>query len=714
MVVGALLPLLVFSTVLTAYSWWQERAALEFRQLERVRAITIALDTELQASIRVLRALGLADGIDTDNLDGSAAALQRVADIQGLWSALAMGDAAWRTAVAVDRNGRAPPPAIHEDTRRRAVESNAPAISPLVRTERGLKTQIVVPVSRANSVAGLLVAEIDQRSWLGFMSQYPVATGATLTLLDQDGVVIARTLNNDRWVGQTPSPDLLRNTRERAEGAFRSTGLEGQNFYSAHSRSPRAGWTVATGLPAEAVEYSLKETSWWLLGTALITILGAVLLALMFGRRIERPIAELGHAARALEHGEAVPPLADGEIDEVNEVAHAFHASASRLNERQRALNEALAREQVARHEAEQANAAKDEYLAMLGHELRNPLNAIASATGILDKVDPRTPTAARAREIIGRQIRHLRELVDDLLDVARVTRGRISLDRKVLDIGHIVSRTVHALSTSGRLGHHQVDTDCGVAFASVDETRVEQIATNLIDNAAKYTHDGGRIRVSTRTEGSDAVIRVEDNGMGIAPELLPRVFDLFTQGERTLDRSQGGLGLGLALVRRLVELHGGTVTAVSKGPGKGSCFTVRIPLADPPAAQEQADDGDDAKPLRILVVEDNPDGRETLAMMLGLRGHEVHQADTGPKGVECAKQLHPDVAIVDIGLPGYDGYEVARRVRSDASASDIRLVALTGYGQEEDRRHALDAGFDHFLVKPADLDALNKILAKV
>ncbi|HUP98424.1 MAG TPA: ATP-binding protein [Usitatibacter sp.] len=715
MVVGALLPLLVFSTALTAYSWWQERTALEFRQLERVRAITIALDTELQASIRVLNALGLAASIDPANLAAAAATLQSVAVTQPLWATLALGDPLWREPVAVNGKGTTSPPAIAEETRRKVVEERVPAISALVKTDAGLRTQVAAPVMRDGRVIAVLLAEVDPRSWLGFVGQYPVATGATMTLLDQHGRVIARSLNNDRWAGGMPSDDVLRNVRERAEGAFRSSGLEGQQFYSAHSRSARSGWTVVTGLPAEAVEISLRDSSWWLLGTSLITILGAVLLALMLGHRIERPIALLGESARALERGEDLPLPEDGEIDEVREVGHAFHSAATRLGERERALNAALAGEREARQEAEQANAAKDEYLAMLGHELRNPLNAITSATAILNNVDPRAERADRAREIIGRQIRHLRELVDDLLDVARVTRGMISLERRPLDIGRVVCRTVMAMSGSGRLGQHQVDTDCGVAFASADETRIEQIATNLIDNAAKYTHEGGRIRVSTRTEGEFAVIRVEDNGMGISPELLPRVFDLFTQGERTLDRSQGGLGLGLALVRRLVEMHGGTVSAVSKGPGKGSCFTVRIPLVEaPPEAQPPSQEPADGKPLRILVVEDNPDGRETLAMMLGMRGHEVHQADTGPKGVESAVHLHPDVAIVDIGLPGYDGYEVARRVRAQPAARDIRLVALTGYGQEEDRKNALAAGFDWFMVKPADLEALNRILAEV
>jgi CheY-like chemotaxis protein len=237
---------------------------------------------------------------------------------------------------------------------------------------------------------------------------------------------------------------------------------------------------------------------------------------------------------------------------------------------------------------------------------------------------------------------------------------------------------------------------------------------TNLVDNAAKYTQEGGTLFVRAKPEGSEAVLEVQDNGMGIAPALLPRIFDLFTQGERTIDRSQGGLGLGLSLVRRLAEMHGGAIRAHSAGAGQGATFTVRIPLAPAPAQGTPgaaAGEPKREKPLNILVVEDNDDGRETLAMMLRLNGHQVHEADSGPGGVASLKAVHPDIAIVDIGLPGFDGYELARRARAAPETRGVRLVALTGYGQDEDRRNARAAGFDWFLVKPADMGAIAEIL---
>src|SRR6185437_12592292 len=487
--------------------------------------------------------------------------------------------------------------------------------------------------------------------------------------------------------------------------------------YAAHSRSLRWGWTVATAVPAELIEAALLDSSALLAAAAFLSIGLAVLLAFVFGRRIQQPVIALVRSARALAHGDPQPPHPPSSIDEVQQVQDAFEEADEKLRERQQRLNEALAAEQRSRREAEQASRAKDEFLAMLGHELRNPLNAITSAVSVLHSVDQKSEEALRARDIIDRQMVSLRELVDDLLDVARVTSGRILLSAKPIDLAKVARRTVMMMSASGRLGRHRLQTDYREAWVSGDETRIEQVVTNLVDNAAKYTPENGTIWVRVRPERPHAILEIEDTGMGIAPGLLPRIFDLFTQGERTIDRAQGGLGLGLALVRRLLQLHGGEIRAQSPGVGEGATFTVTLPLVDAPAetrAPDKAQDAGAAKALRILVVEDNDDGRETLSMMLRLNGHQVHEADSGPGGVACMASVHPHVAIVDIGLPGFDGYEVARRTRASPDTRGVRLVALTGYGQDEDRRNARAAGFDWFLVKPADMGALSEILAHV
>jgi len=362
-----------------------------------------------------------------------------------------------------------------------------------------------------------------------------------------------------------------------------------------------------------------------------------------------------------------------------------------------------LAGEHAARAEAEAASRGKDELLAMLGHELRNPLSAIASATYILESPEASPDATRLAREIIGRQNRHLAHLVDDLLDVARVTSGKIVLSRRPLELAETVGRAVAALATAGRTERHHLTTDLEPVWADVDETRLEQIVTNLVGNAVKFTPPGGAIEVTLRGEGGEAALTVRDTGVGIAPDMLPRVFEMFVQVERGPRAGVGGLGLGLTLVRRIAELHGGRVEAASEGVGHGSAFTVRLPaIASPPrgGAVAHARGGASAA-RRILVIEDNADARVMLRGMLEMDGHEVYEATEGPSGLEAALRLRPDVVVIDIGLPGMDGYEIARRIRA-TSGADMRLIALTGYGQPEDRRQAFAVGFDAHLVKPA------------
>jgi PAS domain S-box-containing protein len=354
------------------------------------------------------------------------------------------------------------------------------------------------------------------------------------------------------------------------------------------------------------------------------------------------------------------------------------------------------------------ADRAKDEFLAMLGHELRNPLGAIAAARALLDVVDPRDERAQAARAVIGRQVQHLSRLVDDLLDVSRVSSGKILLRRRRFDLAAHVTAIANVWRTAGRFERHEVALDASSTWVDADDARIEQILDNLVGNALKYTPPGGRVTVRVAPEGDVSVLEVLDTGVGLAPSLVDRVFEPFVQGERTLDRSQGGLGLGLSLVKGLVVQHGGTVRAMSPGLGQGSTFTVRLPRVSPAApAPSPSLPLADRPSRRVLVIEDNADAREMLVTMLTMNGHEVHAASNGRDGIELAAAVHPHVALVDVGLPGLDGYEVARRLRADGRGAAMRLVAITGYGQADDRRRAEVAGFDVHLVKPVDPDML-------
>jgi PAS domain S-box-containing protein len=369
------------------------------------------------------------------------------------------------------------------------------------------------------------------------------------------------------------------------------------------------------------------------------------------------------------------------------------------------------------RREAEALTRAKDEFLAMLGHELRNPLGTITNTLGVLNRLIADEGTR-RLLGIIGRQTSHLSRLVDDLLDVARVTSGKIALQRESLDLRALAQGCLDALAQAGRTRHHTVTVEGPPVRVSGDPARLEQVVSNLLDNALKYTPPGGQVTVRIEQAGDDAVLRVRDSGEGIRADLLDRIFDLFVQEPQALDRTRGGLGLGLTLVRRLVELHGGSVAAASDGPGRGSEFSIRLPVLAEAGVSAPASAGGlgpaAPRPRRILLVEDSADARETLSMLLRLSGHEVETSEDAAEGLEKLAAFAPDVMLVDIGLPGMDGYDLARRVRSRPEARGVALIALTGYGQVEDRRRAQAAGFDLHLTKPVDPERLEKVLGEI
>jgi PAS domain S-box-containing protein len=366
-----------------------------------------------------------------------------------------------------------------------------------------------------------------------------------------------------------------------------------------------------------------------------------------------------------------------------------------------------------AQAEAEAASRTKDEFFAMLGHELRNPLGVITTALHVLQVTGPLDERGAKAREIIARQVVTLVRLVDDLLDVTRLTTGKIVLSPSPVNLGAAAQRAVAAVA-AGAPDRHIACHALGDLWIHADETRLEQILLNLLHNAVKFTPADGRVMVAVMGEGSDAVLRVEDTGAGIPADLLPRIFDLFVQGQTGLHRTGAGLGIGLTLVKRLVDLHKGRIDVTSAGPGRGSAFTVRFPRIEPavpPPASKPARAAGTAR-RRILIVEDNADARQMLRHLLELSDHEVHEAPDGLKGLEQALVLHPDAVVIDLGLPGLDGYQVAQRIRA-AGRRDMVLIAVTGYGQREDRLRSSVAGFDAHFTKPVDPTALDALLQR-
>ena len=363
----------------------------------------------------------------------------------------------------------------------------------------------------------------------------------------------------------------------------------------------------------------------------------------------------------------------------------------------------------------------KDEFLAMLAHELRNPLSAVSSAIQLW-KQSVQESHQQWAKQVIENQMRTFSRLIDDLLDVSRINHGKIRVKKQVMDPSPILEQAAASVSMLVQDRKHRlsVDLDHGDALVDVDPTRLEQVVVNLLTNAAKYSEEGASIRLRTRVDGESLEIRVEDSGMGIPPDQLPRMFELFAQGDRSIARSEGGLGIGLTLVKSLVELHGGSVAAESRGPGHGSTFLIRLPLVARCEEIQSAEPASGAAPgtpapgLRILVVDDNQDTAQGMAGLLNLHGHAVEVVHDGPSALHSAERVRPHVVILDIGLPGMNGYEVAEQLREQAAAQTPQLIAVTGYGQQKDRERAHEAGFDHHLTKPVDFNRLIELLRSI
>ena len=361
------------------------------------------------------------------------------------------------------------------------------------------------------------------------------------------------------------------------------------------------------------------------------------------------------------------------------------------------------------------------EFLAMLAHELRNPLAPIRNAIDLMRRTSPDDPAQEWSRGVIDRQVTQLTRLVDDLLDVGRITSGKIVLKKEPVELNAAVRHAVESCHAALAARSQTLDVQCTTEPLVIDSdpTRLSQIVLNLLNNAIKYTPEQGRIEVSVARDGDWAVLRIKDTGIGMPPELLPKAFDLFVQGERSLARTEGGLGIGLTVVRQLVALHGGTVVARSEGANKGSEFIVLLPTAAPKQAMSESATNDarasaQRTKRRVLVVDDNRDSAQMLAALLTTLGHDARVVYDGASAITTAAEYRPDIVFVDIGLPGINGYEVARRIRASAHPQRITLIAFTGYGQDEDRRLARDAGFEHHIVKPVDPATLERIIESI
>ncbi|HEY3900762.1 MAG TPA: ATP-binding protein [Chthoniobacter sp.] len=470
------------------------------------------------------------------------------------------------------------------------------------------------------------------------------------------------------------------------------------------------GWALVVKVDAREAYQPIVKVLWLEVLAGIVVMVIGLVAAFLLAHSFTRSMRRIAAAAERVIGGDYETIVPVKTADEFGALSGSFNKMTAAIRTRREERDQA---EQALR----EADQRKDEFLAVLGHELRNPLSAIANAVRLWSVAGNDAGAVELARNVIERQTGNLSRLVDDLLDVSRITAGKIDLRKQPVDVGETIRRAVEAARSMIGERRHELEvslaSDIGL-FVDADPTRLEQIIANLLTNAIKYTRKGGKIRIETELEDRDAVIRIIDSGIGIAPRMLPQIFDLFTQGDRSLDRTSGGLGIGLNLCRRLVELHGGTITAASEGVGRGSTFTVRLPAITVPNPAMQPSTPSGPAPTgrhrRILLVDDNQDTVHSLARLLTLRGHQVAMAFDGVAALKVAQEFQPDFLLLDLGLPGIDGYELARRLRA-GGFERTPIVAISGYAQENDRIRSREAGFNYHFAKPVDFEALAELI---
>ena len=572
-------------------------------------------------------------------------------------------------------------------------------------------------IDRSGTVAAVVFAAMDLAGLDTFVNDINLPPGSVLVTADANGTIISRRPDPERWFGSRVPARL----REAMQGAGRRAvviqdedGVERLHTFARVGVPTLSDYTVTIGIPTEIVTAGARRAQLMsLVGLAATTMLALLAAWLAGDVLIVQRVRKLKDTATRIAAGDldARSGIAY-EREEIGQLAEALDGMAAILQKKEAARG-------LAERELRAADQRKDEFLAMLAHELRNPLAPISTGAHLLKLLHSDNAQITQTCAIIARQVEHMTGLVDDLLDVSRVTRGLVSLSTQVLDLRKVVDDAAEQIRPLIATRRHTVVLDLPLDAATVkgDHKRLVQVVANLLNNANKYTPEGGRIELRLRQDDGDYVLTVSDDGIGMEPALVARVFDLFSQAERTPDRSQGGLGLGLALAKSLVELHGGSVQAESAGLGKGSSFTVRLPrhTQDLPVSIAQSrGQATAATPLKVLLVDDNLDAAHTLQLFLGAGGHTVEVAYCGADAVDVARVFEPDVCLLDIGLPDFDGNELARRLRRMPQSTGATLIAMTGYGRQQDREAAMAAGFDHYMVKPVNTVELSDRLAEV
>ena len=714
MVAAAVLPLAVAAILAIEKVREGERVtALEALHVT-VRATALVVDREIQHSMGGLDMLARSDNL-------------RRGDLAALYEEAAGMNLPDRWTIVFDRTGQqvintqtpfgAPLPV--------ATRAAAERVAQVLNGRKPLVTDIMQGPASGKLVTTLFVPGQGANDQYAVAHAYSVGHWTRVSLrpesrpewlvavIDRSGRFVMRSQRATELTGQAARPELVAAAAAATNGIVRHRTLEDVDVYDAFSKSELTGWTIAIAAPVESIEASAQAAVTHLVVGTLIALLAAAAIAFVLGRHLIDAVLRASHAARRLGEGEPVVLPTDSvqEFDLLNSAL--AHASGILSDDRQsRNAAEAererlLDNERLAKQAAEDDNRRKDEFIAMLGHELRSPLSAISSAGHLLRVRGDNPADRIRFVEVIERQNNHLRHIVDDLLDVSRLIAGKIRLELQPIGLHLCATACVQAIRNTSQASGYDIALDAEPVWILGDQVRLDQIISNLISNALKYSPEGSHISVRVAKRDGRALLSVQDDGMGLDAALIERMFEPFVQGPALPDRSDAGLGIGLSLVKQLVNLHGGDVSAASEGMGRGSRFDIVLPLAavPEPASPEAASGSLASDSLRILLVEDNSDARNTMAELLAMEGHDVTAAEDGAAALAAMQGNDFAIAVLDIGLPDMSGYELAARIQQHRPG--LPLVALTGFGQEQDKDAAANSGFVAHLIKPVAMGDL-------
>lgn len=696
-VLSALLPTGLFAAGLVYFLWDYQQNQRHQEQLGRVRALASLVEGEVQSTVARLQVLASDRLLESSSLAAFHQRLREQLRQSQDWANLVLLAPEGQLLNASVPYGTPLPTSVNHPYQRLAFESGDPVLSDLfIARVRGTPTVgVALPVIRDGKVAYVLVAGL-MLDYLSTRLSSVVPTEGVAGLFDRQQRFIARSRDPQPYIGKPPGERLLAAMKEQHEGVLRSVTREGERTFTAFTRLAE-GWHIAVATPSAPLDWALARYLALVGGAWLAMLALGLLLTRFLMARINGSVAATVQTASQLAAGSPAESVAPA----VTELAT--------ISEAVRTL---FQRERQARAQAEAANKTKDEFLAMLGHELRNPLAPITTALHLMRSRG--SGEFAQERDIIQRQVQHMVRLVDDLLDIARIARGAIELKKSPLAISGIVAEAVETAEPLFRRKRLRLSVSAPSQDLKVhgDAARLVQVLANLLINAAKFTPDGGQVTVATQARGGQVEVAVADDGAGMEAAELSSVFELFTQGQQSVDRPRGGLGLGLAIARSLARLHGGDLVGASGGQHQGSIFTLTLPQAEDDPVVPAPAESDAARPTAssgrlVLVVDDNVDAAVGLAELLQLWGLRTRVLHEGTAVIAALRESSPDVVLLDIGLPGMDGYQVARLIRSEPQWRQLRLIALTGYGQARDHELSRQAGFDLHLVKPVDLDRL-------